>query len=65
MLDLSGNKFDDDGWMHLAKCITKVEKLILRVCGTGAREMEILSQGIMQRDHPVITALICLIFLCG
>ena len=54
--------------MHLAKCITKVEELGLSYCGIGARGMELLSQGIMQRDHPVITALIYfswLIFLCG
>ena len=55
--------------MHLAKCITKVEKLELYDCGIGARGVELLSQGIMRRDHPVITALIYiffwLLFLCG
>ena len=43
--------------MHLAKCITNVEELVLDRCNIGAREVESLSQGIMQRDHPVITAL--------
>ena len=54
--------------MYLAKYITMVEELVLDHCEIGAREMELLFQGIMQRDHPVITALIYfswLIFLCG
>ena len=54
--------------MHLATCLTKVEELVLNACGIEPRGMELLSQGIVQRDHPVITALICfswLIFLCG
>ena len=54
--------------MHLAKCITKVEELVLNACGIGAKGMELLSQGIVQRYHPVITALIrfsWLLFLCG
>ena len=54
--------------MHLATCLTKVEELELSCCGIGAKGMELLSQGIVQRDHPVITALIYfswLIFLCG
>ena len=54
--------------MHLAKCIIKVEELRLYGCGIEPRGMELLSQGIMQRDHPVIIALryfSWLIFLCG
>ena len=59
---------DDDKAMHLAKCVTKVEELELSNCRIRARGIELLSQGIMQRDHPVITALVYyswLIFLCG
>ena len=44
--------------MHLAKCITNVEELCLHRCDIGAIEVESLSQGIIQRDHPVITTLI-------
>ena len=44
--------------MHLAKCITNVEELYLNDCNIGAIGMESLSQGIMQRDHPVITTLV-------
>ena len=43
--------------MHLAKCITKVVELKLYECSIEAK-VELLSQGIMRRDHPVITALI-------
>ena len=57
-LDLGDNKFGDDGAMHLAKCITKVEELGLNNCEIGAKGMELLSQRILGRDHPVITALI-------
>ena len=42
--------------MHVAKCISNVEELELHQCEIGATGMESLSQGIMQRDHPVITA---------
>ena len=44
--------------MHLAKCISNVEELRLERCDIGAIGVESLSQGIMQRDHPVITMLI-------
>ena len=58
MLALGGNKLGNDGAMHLAKCITNVEALYLPGCNIGAIGVESLSQGIMQRDHPVITTLI-------
>ena len=58
MLDLGGNKFGNDGVIHLAKCVHNVEGLGLYDCNIEAEGMKLLSQAITKRKQPVIV--ICL-----
>ena len=53
MLHLGCNAFGDDGAMHLAQCLYNIVELKLIQCNIGAKGVELLSEGIMQRKQPV------------
>ena len=48
--------------MHLAKCIHNVEELSLEDCNIGATGVELLTQGILQKNQRVTVTLIYFIY---
>ena len=61
VLNLGGNKFGDYGSEYIAKCIHKLEELKLIDCNIGARGVELLAHGIIERNQPVGIMLILIV----